>query len=80
MYLTIYIVLQQMGVRLIFSANGAGFVFHRAFLFSDRANQSMKINTTLNRSKRNFIALKSFWWNSKSIPYMLDKSLGKVLA
>ena len=66
-------------VHLIFSASGAGFVFQRDFLFSDRTNKSLRMNTTKNRSKRNFIALRRFWWKSKSIPYMLDKSLGEVL-
>ncbi|XP_020613836.1 astacin-like metalloendopeptidase [Orbicella faveolata] len=57
-------------------ANDAGFVFQRDVVFSDRSNKSLRTNTTRNRSKRNFVALKRFWWNSESIPYMLDKSLG----
>lgn len=69
-----------MGVLFIFSANWAGFVFQRDVVFSVRSNKSLRMNTTLNRTKRNFIKLKSFWWNSTTIPYMLDKSLGKFLS
>ncbi|XP_022798117.1 meprin A subunit beta-like [Stylophora pistillata] len=35
-----------------------------------------KINSVRHRSKRNFIAFKRYWWDSKTIPYVLDKSLG----
>lgn len=69
-----------MGDLLIFSANWADFVFQRDVLFSGRSNKSLRMKTTINRTKRNFIELKSFWWNSTTIPYMLDKSLGKFLS
>lgn len=68
-----------MDVLLIFSANWADFVFQRDVLFSGRSNKSLRMKT-INRTKRNFIELKNFWWNSTTIPYMLDKSLGKFLS
>lgn len=61
----------------IFSVNCAGFTYQRDNILEDESNKTLRMNAPQNRSKRNFIALKRYWWNSQAIPYMLDKSLGE---
>ncbi|KAJ7389105.1 hypothetical protein OS493_033427 [Desmophyllum pertusum] len=52
------------------------FVYQRDGILSDGSNKLLGINSTGNRSKRNFIALNRYWRDPEAIPYMLDISLG----
>lgn len=56
--------------------SGRNSVHEQETMVTVELEDSPKINGVRNRSKRNFVAFKRHRWYSKTIPYILDKSLG----